>query len=412
MLESLNGLLPHIHRWRSLEILTDVWQPMFVALHRINPFLMSHGAPRLESLALSRCNEYVSYSPEFHPKTMKNAPLFSFDQHPASASTQKLDHPLPSLRYLKLQGVHVDWTGLGELLSRRANGSLTSLEIDYHCREVRPSLEEFYQILASSSRLETLTISGSGPAVTDFDDDVTLVQHECRPIFLPYLKKMTLGYRDMSECQTILELLCAPNVKTFSLEDVTHVADPQEVDVGPILAYLGTGHFGEFEQKKNLASGQSPRGVFSGISALSLSSIKAQRQPLNAFLNSLQNLRDLTLSKMDLEESLPSLVPSCLNTNDGSIICPCPRLENLTLSHVDPEQVDQCHSIISFVDRARRSRGSSPLKTLDIQTTPTWDEEEDEDEDMEGELEYCPGGVFNDPEFDQYYAGVAALQHR
>jgi hypothetical protein len=52
------------------------------------------------------------------------------------------------------------------------------------------------------------------------------------------------------------------------------------------------------------------------------------------------------------------------------------------------------------------------LKSLDIQTTGNWDEEEEEEEDMEGELEYCPGGVFDDPEFDHYYAAAAVLQHR
>lgn len=406
MLESLNHLLPHIQRWRSLEILTDVWAPMFVALHHINPTLMSYGAPRLESLSLSRCNEYVSYSPEFHPKSMKNAPLFSFEKQ----SPQNSDQLLPSLRYLKLQGVHVDWSGLGEILNRRTHSSLTSLEIDYHSRDVRPSPEEFYQILASSSRLETLTISGSGPSVTDFDDDVTLVHHDCQPVLLPCLKDLTLGYRDTLECQTILESLYAPNLRTFSLEDATHAADPEDVDVGPILSYLGTGHFGEFEQKKKLASGLPPRGVFPGLTTLSFSSIKAQKQSLNSFLNSLPQLQNLMLSNVDLEESIPSLVPSSLNSD--SIICPCPRLENLTLKHVDPERVAQCHSIISFVDKARRTGGSWPLKSLDIQTIPDWDGDEEEDEDMEAEAEYYPGGVFNDPEFDQYYAGAAVLQHR
>lgn len=408
MLETMCFLLPHIQRWRSLEILTDVWAPMFIALNQLNPILMSHGAKRLESLTLSRCNEYASYSPEFYPQNLKGSPLFYLDER--IIPTQKFGNLLPSLRHLKLQGVHAEWSTLGEMLSQRGNTSLVSLELDYHCRDVRPSLEEFHQILASSSQLETLTISGSGPLVTDLDDDATLVHHDCRPIHLPHLKNLTLGYRDVSECQTILEMLNAPNTRTFNLEDGTHVADPDEVDVGPILAYLGTGHFGEFEQKTLSFT----RPIFPSLTTLSLSSIKTPKRALNAFLNSLHHLENLIISNMDLEETIPSLVPSSLNTLDNTIICPCPRLETIALKNVDPERAYQCHSVIAFVDGLRRKGGSIPLKRLDVQVLELDDEDEDEEMDFDTETEaeeFYPGGVFNDPEFDRSYTATA-LQYR
>ncbi|KAF9449161.1 hypothetical protein P691DRAFT_668039 [Macrolepiota fuliginosa MF-IS2] len=401
MLGVMSFLLPYIHRWRSLEILTDVWAPMFVALDRINPFLMTHGAPRLESLTLSRCNEYASYSPDFYPKTMRGKHLFSIDEH--TATPQKLGDLLPSLRHLKLQGVHVEWSVLGQILSQRTNASLASLELDYHCRDVRPSPEEFHQILASSRQLEALTISGSGPLVTDLDDDATLVHYDCPPVSLPKLQNLTLGYRDVFECQTVLEMLNAPDTRVFTLEDATHVADPEEVDAGPILAYLGTGNFCEFEQK-----GDSTRAMFPSLTSLSLSSVQTRKRPLNAFLNSLQHLQHLSLSNMDLEEAIPALVPSSLNTANDSIICPCPRLEHLSLKNVDPDRAPHCQRVIAFVNNSRRDSGAVPLKHLDVYALEL--EDEDGEMDLDGEGEFCPGGAFNDPEFDRSY--VSVLQYR
>lgn len=407
MLEAIRFLVPHIRRWRSLEILTDVWAPMFVALDQINPYIMSHGAPRLESLALSRCNEYASYSPEFSPRSMKGRPLFSFDERTIPA--QKLGNLLPSLRHLKLQGVHVEWSVLGQILSQRTNASLASLELDYHCRDVRPSLEEFHQILASSSQLERLTISGSGPFVADLDDDATLVHHDCRPVPLPKLRNLTVGYRDVFECQTILELLYAPNTQALTLEDATHVADPEEVDAGPVFAYLATGEFGELEHKN-----ASARAVFPSLTSLSLSSIKTHKRPLNAFLNSLKHLRHLSVSNMELDEVIPALVPSSLSTFDDSVVCPCPRLESLALKNVDPDRAFQCQSVITSVDGMRRKGGAVPLMHLDVEVLELDDANEDEemDFDLEEEGEFCPGGTFDDSDFDRSYAAAAALQYR
>ncbi len=144
-MEVLHLLLPHIQQWRSLDILTDIWAPMFAALDKINPLIMSYSAPRLESLTLSRCNEYASFSPEFYPSEMKDSTLFSFDE--CVASPENLGDLIPSLRHLKLQGVHVEWT---------------VLELNYHSRDVCPSLEVFHQLLGSSSRLESLAVSELG----------------------------------------------------------------------------------------------------------------------------------------------------------------------------------------------------------------------------------------------------------
>jgi hypothetical protein len=338
---------------------------------------------------------------------MKDKPLFSLDGR--TITTQNCGNLLPSLRHLKLQGVHVDWSTLGQVLCQRANASLTSLELDYHSRDVRPSLEEFHQILTASHQLETLSISGSGPTVGDLDDDATLVHHDYRPVSLPDLKNLTLGYHDISECQTVLELLNAPGIQIFTLEDGTYKVEPEELDAGPVLSYLGTGVFNEFEPKTPIST----RPVFPSLTSLSLSSVKTGKRSLNAFLNSLQNLRSLSVNSMDLEEVIPSLVPSALNTADGSVACPCPRLQDLIFKNVTPSHVPQCYSIVAFVDEHRRNSGSVPLRFFDIQELILEDEDEDDemDFDSEGEAEFVSGGAFNDPEFDRSYTAVA-LQYR
>ena len=61
-------LLPHLSRWKSLNILTDCWEPMYTALTAINPFITGFGAPLLESLPLMRCNDLISFSPHFQPQ--------------------------------------------------------------------------------------------------------------------------------------------------------------------------------------------------------------------------------------------------------------------------------------------------------------------------------------------------------
>jgi hypothetical protein len=74
----ISHLLPHLSRWRSIDILTDTWAPMYVALHQINTNITSFGTPLLESLTLMRCKDVVSYSPQFQPREMKDPVFLTF----------------------------------------------------------------------------------------------------------------------------------------------------------------------------------------------------------------------------------------------------------------------------------------------------------------------------------------------
>ena len=165
------------------------------------------------------------------------------------------------------------------MLTWQNNISLMSLELDYHSRNVRSSLEEFYQLLSSNSQLEILKICGSGPIKSDPDDNVTLAHYFCQSIHFPSLKNVTLGYRDISKCQTILELLDAPNMWRLHLKDKFYKAEPEKQDASPILSFLATGEFSDVKQKTSSACMAFPR-----LTSLSLSSVNTGKRSFNAFL--------------------------------------------------------------------------------------------------------------------------------
>jgi len=354
---------------------------MFVALSHINPFLLTLGAPRLEYLALSRCNAFASFSPYFYPELMKEGLFFTPNDY--TVHVQYCSTLLPNLRHLKLQGVHVQWSMLNLMLTRQNNVSLVSLELDYHSRDVRPSLEEFRQLLSSNSQLEILKIRGSGPIKSDPDDDVPLAHHFCRFIHLPSLKNVTLGYHVISECQTILELLDAPNTWILHLTDESYKAEPERPDASPILSFLATGEFSDVKQKT-----PSARVAFPRLTSLSLSSVNTGTRSFNAFLNSVKNLQDLTLSSMNLDEVLCSLLPSDLNTSDNSILCPCPHLDKATLINVRSGCGPQYYLSLTDIDRRRREHGSAPLQCEVREIVLKYD---DEDIDMDFELDEGSG---------------------
>lgn len=239
-------LLPHLSRWRSLNILTDTWKPMQTALQSINPSILRFGAPQLESLTLMRCNDFVSFFPEFEPKSLKDP---SFLSNTSGSSSPHSPNILPRLRYLSLRGVHVDWSSLGSALSSSKTG-LYSLELCSHCADVRPSLSELHHILSCNPRLRNLVISGSGPSFpTDIDEVVDIIHHEFDGVLLPNLSTFTLGYRSGLEGQTVLQLVKAPTLKTLVLEEATYPADPEDIDAGSLLTYIGIGEFHSVKER-------------------------------------------------------------------------------------------------------------------------------------------------------------------
>jgi len=350
---------------------------MFVAFSHINPFLLSLGALQLEYLALSCCNVFSSFSPYSYPELMREG--FFFIPKNYTVPVQYLNTFLPNLCHLKLQGVHVHWSVLNLMLTWQNNVSLVSLELDYHSRDVCPSLKEFCQLLSLNSQLEILKIRGSGPIKSDPDDNVTLAHHFCQFIHLPSLKNVTLGYYNISECQTILKLLDALNTLRLHLEDKSYKMEPERLDASPILSFLATSEFSDVKQKTPSAHMAFPR-----LTSLSLSSVNTRTRSFNTFLNLVKNLQDLTLNSINLDEVLCSLLPSDLNISNNSILCPCPCLDKATLINVCPGCGPQYYLSLTDIDRRRWEHGSAPLQCEVQEIVLKYD---NEDIDMDFELD-------------------------
>jgi len=431
---------------------------MYVALQQIQPVITTLGAPRLESLSLMRCNDFVSYSSAFQPNEMKGPAFLTLDDEHSARSL------LPRLKNLTLRGVHVDWSSLASILSQ-SHTDLRTLELASHCLDVRPSFPEFHHLLSVVSSLDKLVINGSGPYLPDDaeEDEGTLNDDELGPISFPNLTDITIGYRSAYEGQTILEFISAPNTRVLTLEDSTYPGDPEDVDAGKLLTYVGTGRFHDANQhifvsyingrhyevalddnskipinclvqKPTDAGSSGPTCPFPLLEAVTLNRVKACPGPLHAFFSGLQNVRKLELSGMSAHAihalrpyGNPSHCPCLLPTTS-----PCPDLQSLCIRRPEFTQLQDFIILIGGLAVERVRKGACGLREVDIYVDETsegveegvvrvspcttvtifregkQDGNEDGVEDDGAVDPFQVGGAFNDLTFDAFYSGNLA----
>ncbi|EGN94456.1 hypothetical protein SERLA73DRAFT_96603 [Serpula lacrymans var. lacrymans S7.3] len=463
MTQILDVLFPHLHKWRSLAILTDTWAPMYAAVRRLGstaaPIPLGAasptpiGAPLLEKLTLMRCNEFISHAPEFTPRHLKDpvyAPftaLFGED-----VDLQLPMNLLPRLRSLTLSGVHVNWSTLSHLLSgsstaardHKASYGLQTLELSYHCPDVRPSHDEFHRILRACPDMRKLVIKISGPR-SNAEERENGDSEE--PISLPLLEEIVLAYNDAGEATKVLSLIHAPSLKTLVIEDGMHPANPVEEDSGCLLAYCGRGFSEDHFYTSAISSGshglesltfQSSSSTkhnppFPLLEHLTLNRVKACPDPFKDLFQGLPKLRRLSFSHTPIH-ALEALLPSQLlhDSEVGTIVTvPCPDIDSLQVFGAS----NDAHHTVGFVMSERTRHGVSntcnialhftseiPPEALDIMvdmcgnakfsvaemyTDLDW---EMDDESDDGDP-YAPGGAFNDLEFDEFYTQSALLSH-
>ncbi|KAF5370927.1 hypothetical protein D9615_009817 [Tricholomella constricta] len=464
MKTAISHLLPHLSRWRCVSILTDSWAPMYVALQQIQPYITTLGAPRLESLTLMRCNDFVSYSNTFQPQNMKD-PAFLY----LSEGSTRPQNILPRLRHLTLRGVHVDWASLSTILSH-SQRTLDTLELSSHSLDVRPTLPEFRQLLSTCPRLTKLVVSGSGPGVSeDVDEGNSIVNESLHPVPLPCLREISLGYRSIIDGLTVLELLDAPNAKVLTLEDATHPGEPEDVDAGSLLTYVGTGEIPtrddhdfiltyttpdgqEYQLPINKSPTPSPntqhhhqdpnanapaasRAVFPLLEDVTLRGVKSCPRPLHTFFGALPHLRRLELSSMPIQ-AIRALLPPAVPGDPAAYAtapCPCPLLQSLCIRgfHHHPK-LQEVVFLFGGLALERLNKGGCGLKEVDIYVDDTSgscvteedvvrvsdvgtrvkiirevlhldEDDENEDEDEEDDFMDCD----SDDDFDPYEAGGA-----
>ncbi|KAI0367309.1 hypothetical protein BV20DRAFT_950453 [Pilatotrama ljubarskyi] len=289
----LNLLLPHIARIRSLAILTDRWAPMETALECLsfeNPAL-----PFLESLVLMRCNEFVSYHPQFSPAERRDPAHFPFGGLLPASRCSNMERPLlPHLKQLVLSGVHLDWYSLPLLLppSQPAGDTgLQRLELSYHCANVRPRAQEFRAILQACQRLSSLTVRVSGPESPESPVSCNPLP-SAPPVALPHLKAFELGYDDIYTATTLLDSVDFAQVQHVVLEDSSCPGRDETLDAEPLLLAC--------TRVTSLGSPNYGKPLFPRAESVMLRRVDASAEAFEAFYESLPCLRELTVAQMFL----------------------------------------------------------------------------------------------------------------
>ncbi|KAH9913681.1 uncharacterized protein BXZ73DRAFT_55393 [Epithele typhae] len=284
----LSILLPHARRFRTLAVLTDRWEAMHTTLDCLSmePAALVSGSrplppslPLLESLVLMRCNEFVSYHPDFTPAGRQDAPL------PFSALLrQRGPAPvLPRLKTLVLSGVHTQWALLPHLLPPpcpAASTGLETLELSYHSASVRPTERELRALLTRcSAHLTALTVRVSGPRPSACASPLPLP-----PVALPALATLTLGYDDAHAAAVLVSALHAPHATALALEDASCPAREDAEDAEPLLDALAR------------VAGR----AFPAVRALAMRQVDAPAEAFEALYGALPALRALAVEDMFL----------------------------------------------------------------------------------------------------------------
>ncbi|KDQ59587.1 hypothetical protein JAAARDRAFT_205618 [Jaapia argillacea MUCL 33604] len=323
MAEILQLLLPHISRWRLVDLLTDTWAPVFAFLYDVH---RAEHAPILTTISLSRCNAFFARVGEvFVPAALKvPIPLFR--------------GCLPSLQKLVLAGVHVDWANSGLR-------GLKELELKYHALDVMPSLQEFTRIITACPDLESLSILGWGPRFEDISNRVNgdvrhVSQTDNSPVnSLPRLTCFKIGFLDVDYVLKMLSLFHLPALRDLFVQDIAVGLDPTDVqDASSVLQFLSNA-----SSLSASAATDRPYYPLSHIDSFDLHSVHASHSSLSKFFRSCPRIQNLTLACVDVV-AIQALGPPTSPTTDISHstrnsplkkIIPCPSLVKMECRGVD-----------------------------------------------------------------------------
>lgn len=366
----LNMLLPHVRRFRSLAILTDRWAPMQTALDCLSmeipgfvdtPRPLPPSLPFLESLVLMRCNEFVPYHAEFSPAEGKDSNHLPFVALlSANEGAQTAEPVLPRLKKLILSGVHTNWAALPRLLpaepTPRAPG-LETLELSYHCNDVRPTERDFKALLERCTRLKELVVRVSGPQSPETSTTCSSYYAE-EPISFPYLNSVELGYDDAYTAATILDMLHAPALRHLALEESSSPASEVRVDAEPLLVACtvpaGTA--------PTTTPGTPLPGPFPRLESLALAKVDASAEAFAALYGALPRLRTLTVSQMFLLGS-EALRPDVEVAFEPPVLPPSRAVEAI---EVGGEHVASRLEVRGSVSAARDGGSGSRLGQLHV----------------------------------------------
>jgi len=216
----------------------------------------------------------------------------------------------PNLTHIALWGVHIAWSVTENTFLR----NLKDLELAYHAEDVRPSWEEFKQIMVGSPELDTLSLCLSGPSGQPSEWRLET------PIELVGLKNLTLAYHPPAYISALIKLLNMPNVTSLAL-------DFESDDFSAFAWQLATPRTG------------TTKSLLKGLEHLKISGLPCGQGTIDVMYEQLGNLRSINLKMNDdfLDEMfflrLGKPIPSSSTTAPAAFYCP--NLDTLTTSGID-----------------------------------------------------------------------------
>ncbi|KAF9220274.1 hypothetical protein BS17DRAFT_787845 [Gyrodon lividus] len=335
-------LIPHVHRWRSMEVEVSSYEHMYTFLTAFSDPSVTP-APQLETFRLCHHEEAEEFASFANPKLSKHFTLFS-----GSA---------PSLKIVTLWGVHVDW-GQGWIASA---SNLVTLELAYHTEDVRPSWTAFATILRGAPALEDLNLCLSGPsgdpAQWIIEPSAAHIPGDLNaPIQLLRLTNLVLGFYSPTFAIGLLRKLYTPALQSLSL-------DFDDGDYTEFITYL----VGPATSLAPPPAHEQPRSLLSGLENLKISGLPCPDQTVEMLYGELKNLKSLNVSMSYLSNVfLDLLCRPC--TLDGHSDTWLPRLKSLCVSGTSGDKIRE-------VVRKRKDAGV-PLQSLYVEESCDVDDED------------------------------------
>ncbi|KAK7465413.1 hypothetical protein VKT23_005391 [Stygiomarasmius scandens] len=204
----LDRLTPVVSNIRMLIVLFTEWNSILSILRWLDRW-----GPRVP-LAMERLEIHRLGSPYQWPSHNWMPSMHTVSLYPLFGGKY-----IPSLTYITLNALHVDW-------DNTSFENLTTLDIRRIPLELCPTMTRFREMLASCPKLDKLSIDGAGPS------DRPNARHDKEPILLSSLRTLVLANFTVQFLHSIITHIAAPNVRDLTLMNFV------TVDYTPFYAYI------------------------------------------------------------------------------------------------------------------------------------------------------------------------------
>lgn len=195
MQELVSRLFTKISTIRMIIIICEDWLPALAVLDLLQK-AGSTGLPMiLERFELHRGirNTTFEWPGDFEPKPFLNG------------------INVPSLRYLSLNGISVDWS-----TSNFTN--LTTFDLRRLPLPFSPTPSRFRQILMNCPGLQKLSLDGAGPLLPPEPSPNDPMNEDVpEPVFLPRLRTLVIADLNIQYCSHVVSTFTAPNLRDLTL---------------------------------------------------------------------------------------------------------------------------------------------------------------------------------------------------